>query len=403
MRAPWQDAPIASSSFMRCVVSIENESLLETNGGPTTAGTDPLTPAKKVRLHVYLRALASLKGSDLHLKVDVVPRVRIGGELKLLKTAPLSDAEMEALVREILDDEQWAAFHAHGSLDLAYAMNKIERFRVNIFRQRGSISLAARRINPKVPSYADLRLPEVFSKIAAHEQGLVILAGITGSGKSTTIAAMIEQINDSRAAHIVTIEDPIEFSYIDKKSYINQREVGLDVDTYEAALRSLMREDPDVILIGEMRDRLTFQAAIQAAETGHLVFSTLHASSAGGAITRILELFPKDMHTNIRQALAANLKAVVFQKLVQAIDPNVKRVPCVEVMLSSPSVRKYILEERENELVTVIRSEKGTGMIDFNDMLCDLVNSQVITSKEAYLTSPNADELKMRIKGIKTS
>ena len=165
----------------------------------------------------------------------------------------------------------------------------------------------------------------------------------------------------------------------------------------------MMREDPDVILIGEMRDRLTFQAAVQAAETGHLVFSTIHASSAPGAITRMLELFPKEMHANIRQALASNLVAISFQKLVPSLDPKVKRVPVVEVMLNSPAVKKYILEEREFELTSVIRNERGTGMIDFNDMLADLVGKEIISSKEALLASPNADELRMRMKGIRTS
>jgi len=179
--------------------------------------------------------------------------------------------------------------------------------------------------------------------------------------------------------------------------------VGLDVENYESAIRSLMREDPDVILIGEMRDRLTFEAAIQAAETGHLVFATIHAGSAPGSITRILELFPPDRHPQIRQALVANLKAVVFQKLVPSIKPGVERVPCVEIMLASPSVRKFIEEARESELTSVIRGEKGTGMIDFNDMLVDLVMSETISSKDAYATSPNADELRMRMRGIRTN
>ena len=247
-----------------------------------------------------------------------MPRVRVGGDLKTLKIEPLTPAEVDEMVEEMLSVEQLKDFHELGQMDLAYAMTKTERFRVNIFRQRGTTSLVARRINPKVPNYTDLRLPEVFSKIAEKEQGMIILCGITGSGKSTTIAAMLEQINDSKNVHIVTIEDPIEFSYTDKKAFINQREIGLDCDTYENGIRSMMREDPDVILIGEMRDRMTFQAAIQAAETGHLVFSTIHASSAPGTLTRILELFPKDQHMGIRQTLAANLVAIVYQKLVPA-------------------------------------------------------------------------------------
>ncbi len=362
---------------------------------------DVATP-KKRRIDTFFKTVAAVNGSDIHIKSDAIPRIRVGGELKSLKTESLTPGEVDAMVEEILLPDQLKDYREHGTLDLAYAMNKTERFRVNIFRQRGTTSIVARRINPRVPNYTELRLPDIFSKIAEREQGLIVMAGITGSGKSTTIAAMLEQINDSKSVHIVTIEDPIEFSYTDKKAFINQREIGLDCDTYEHGIRAMMREDPDVILIGEMRDRMSFQASVQAAETGHLVFSTIHASSAPGAITRLLELFPKDQHANMRQALAANLVAIAFQKLVPALDPKVKRVPVVEVMLNSPAVKKYILEERENELGSVIRNERGTGMIDFNDMLADLVGKEIISPKEAAAASPNAEELRMRMRGIKT-
>jgi len=355
-----------------------------------------------LRIDRFFKTVAALGASDLHVKSDMVPRVRIGGVLKTLQTDPLSAEEVDQMAFEMMNEEQRQKFHDNGTLDLAYAMNKVERFRVNVFRQRGTTSIVARRINPKIPNYEELRLPKVLGRIADHEQGMILLCGITGSGKSTTIAAMLEQINQTRGVHVVTIEDPIEYTYVDKKAHINQREIGLDVVDFESGIRSMLREDPDVLLIGEMRDRLTFQAAMQAAETGHLVFSTIHASSASGAITRILELFPKDQHMNIRQVLAANIVAIIYQKLVPALDPKVKRVPAVEVMLNSPSVRKYILEERESELTSVIRNERGTGMIDFNDMLAELVTSEVISSKEALASSPNADELRMRMKGIKT-
>ncbi len=367
---------------------------------------DAVEPQKRTsipKLHKYFEVVTKVEGSDLHIKADVLPRVRKSGRLMPTTGSPLTNAEIEAMVKEILTEEQWHDFTHRGSLDIAYAVTPSERFRVNIFRQRGMVSLAARRINPKIPNFAQLHLPEVFEKIADNEQGLVMLAGITGSGKSTTIAAMLQQINERRSCHVITIEDPIEYTYMDQKAFINQREIGLDVESFELAIRYMMREDPDVILIGEMRDRLTFQAAVQATETGHMVFSTIHAASAPGAITRILELFPPDMHTNMRQAIANNMKAIIFQRLVPAIDPAIGRVPVVEVMLNSPSVRKYILEGRENELTQVIRSERGAGMIDFNDMLCDLVSSETITHKEAYIASPNADELRMRMKGIKTS
>ena len=358
---------------------------------------------KKRRIDPFFRTVSAVRGSDIHLKADAVPRVRVAGELRPLKTDPLSPADVEAMMEEMLNSEQLFEFKQHGTIDIAYALTKTERFRVNIYRQRGQVSIAARRINPVIPSFSELNIPDIFSQIAEKEQGFILIAGITGSGKSTTIAAMLEQINTTKNVHILTIEDPIEYTYVDKKAIIDQREIGLDCDTFEHGIRSMVREDPDVILIGEMRDRFTFQAAMQAAETGHLVFSTIHASSAAGAITRLLELFPKDQHMNIRHAIAANMVAISFQKLLPSLAPDLKRVPVVEVMLNSPVVRKYIVEERENELSTVIRGEKGTGMIDFNDNLADLVSKEIVSMKEALLASPNSEELRMRMRGIKTT
>jgi twitching motility protein PilT len=358
---------------------------------------------KKRRIDVFFRTVASVLGSDIHIKADAVPRVRVAGELKALNTGPIPPEEVDAIVEEMLTSEQMFEFKQHGTVDLAYALTKTERFRVNVYRQRGQTSLAARRINPQIPTFEELNLPDIFSKIADREHGLILVAGITGSGKSTTIAAMLEQINQQKNVHILTIEDPIEYSFVDQKSQIDQREIGLDCDTFEHGIRSMVREDPDVILIGEMRDRFTFLAAMQAAETGHLVFSTIHASSCAGAITRVLELFPKDQHANIRQALAANLQAIAYQKLLPALDPAVKRVPAAEVMLNSTVVRKYIVEEREVDLGTVIRNERGSGMIEFNDNLAELVTAEIVSPREAMLASPNPEELRMRLRGITTS
>jgi twitching motility protein PilT len=363
----------------------------------------PASEPKKRRIDQYFRTVAAVRGSDIHIKSDAIPRVRVAGELRSLKVDPIPPEVVDEIVEEILNSEQMFEFKQHGTIDLAYALTKTERFRVNIYRQRGQTSLAARRINPEIPNFEQLNLPPIFSKIAEREQGLILMAGITGSGKSTTLAAMLEQINQTKNVHILTIEDPIEYTYVDKKAQIDQREIGLDCDTFERGIRSMVREDPDVILIGEMRDRFTFQAAMQAAETGHLVFSTIHASSAAGAVTRVLELFPKDQHANIRQALAANIQAIAFQKLLPALNPAVRRVPAVEVMLSSPVVKKYIIEEREVDLPSVIRNEKGTGMIEFNDMLAELVLAEIVSTKEALLASPNPEELRMRMRGIKTS
>ncbi len=388
----------AAESWLRRMVERTRMTSVETPAATAGVGGVKTTP----RIHKYMDGVSKVEGSDLHIKADVVPRIRKGGKLMMTTGMPLTNDDIEAMIREILTPEQLAMFMQRGSLDVAHAVTPTERFRLNIFRQRGMISIAARRINPKIPNFSQLHLPPIFEKIAENEQGMVLLAGITGSGKSTTIAAMLEQVNTRRACHIVTVEDPIEYLYVDKKAYINQREVGVDVESYDSAIRYLMREDPDVILIGEMRDRNTFQAGVQATETGHMVYSTIHASSALGAITRILELFPPDMHTNMRQALASNIKAIIYQKLVVSIKPGLERVPVVEVLLSSPAMRKYIVEGRENELGQVIRSEKAAGMIDFNDKLAELVEQEIISHKEAQLASPNAEELKMRMKGIKT-
>src|SRR5262249_39951965 len=217
-------------------------------------------------------------------------------------------------------------------------------FRVNLFRQRGKLSLVARRVNTRVPTFDKLGLPPSIEKLCHHDQGMIILAGITGSGKSTTIASMLDYINERERVHILTIEDPIEYTFVDKKAVINQREVGIDVSDWNIALKHAVREDPDIILVGEMRDKDTFEAGISAAETGHLVFGTIHASSSASTLSRILDLFPPDMHNAIRQALAFNLKAVICQKLLPSIKPGIQRVPTNEIMILNPTVRELIIK-----------------------------------------------------------
>ena len=226
-------------------------------------------------------------GSDLHLKAGSKPHMRVAGVIRPTSGEPLSNNDILKLVFEIMDEEQRRQFREKGAMDFAHQVGEEDRFRVNVFRQRGQTSLAARRVPLEILNYEQLHLPPILREIASLQQGLILVSGITGSGKSTTIAAMIEQVNQSRAAHIVTIEDPIEFLFVDKKALINQREIGLDVDGFHDALKYLMREDPDVVLIGEMRDEETFSAALQAAESGHLVFGTVHASGTASTITRV--------------------------------------------------------------------------------------------------------------------
>ncbi len=347
--------------------------------------------------------MVDMGASDLHFKANATPRVRLQGGLKALKGDPLPNEKVEKLLFEIMNVEQLERYAKKGSTDFSFQLDENNRFRINIFRQRGLTSMAARHIPRNIPSFEQLHLPPSLTEISQLHQGLILVAGITGSGKSTTIAAMIEQINQTRTAHIVTLEDPIEFMFEDKKSFVNQREIGLDVEDFADALKYLMREDPDVVLIGEMRDQETFEAALHAAESGHLVFGTVHASNAPSTITRMLELFPVEARSLARTSLVFNLQAVVVLKLLKCIHPDIPRIPAAEIMIANAPVRKMIAEKRENELLGVIRGSYQEGMQDFTEALRDLVDKELISTQTAYDAAPNPDELKMKLKGISVS
>lgn len=354
------------------------------------------------RLEQYFKAMTKAGASDLHFKANQPPHIRIKSVLRATKTDPLDGDEVNALALELLTEKQRKHFEEIGSIDVAHEVLDGDRYRINIFRQRGETSIAVRRVVRTIPSFDSLHLPPVMAKLAEEPDGLVLLSGATGSGKSTTIAAMIEHINTTRACHIVTVEDPIEYIYQDKKSLINQREIGIDVPNFEAALKYLMREDPDVVLVGEMRDRETFQAALQASETGHLVFGTVHASSAAQTVGRVLDLFPSEDRDLVRQSLSFNLRSIICQKLLPSISPNVSRVPAVEILISNPSVRQLLQEKRDPELNDVIRSNERDGMQSFTKSLLNLIETEMLDPREAYEVAPNVDELKMMMKGIST-
>jgi twitching motility protein PilT len=301
-----------------------------------------------------------------------------------------------------MDAKQRAAFEEIGSVDVAYEVPGGDRYRVNIYRQRGNIALAIRRVTREIPDFQKLHLPPAIGQIAEQNQGLVLLAGATGSGKSTTIASMLQHINRTRRCHIVCIEDPIEYLFEDDKALFSQREIGIDVANFDLALKYLMREDPDIVLIGELRDRDTFQAALQAAETGHLVFGTVHASDAPGTIARVLHLFPSDVRNAYRQTLAANLRAIICQKLIPSIREDVDRVPAVEILRAIPTVRQLITEDRDSDLSEVIRSNEKDGMQSFTRSLLNLIESNLIDPRIAYEVAPKVEELKMLMKGIST-
>jgi len=355
------------------------------------------------QLEKYFRAMMKAGASDLHFKADTPPHIRVNTLIRPTRSEPLSGAEIAAMAQEIMTPAQREYFAHHGSLDLAHELPGADRFRINIYRQRGAVSVAVRRVTRNIPDFDALHLPPAVKSIAEEHNGLVLLSGPTGSGKSTTIAAMIEHINRTRPCHIVTIEDPIEYLYDDKKALINQREIGIDVENFESALKYLMREDPDVVLIGEMRDRETFQAALQASETGHLVFGTVHASTAAQTIGRVLDLFDPGSRDLVRQSLAFNLRAILCQKLLPAIREGVDRVPAVEILRSTPSVRQLLEERRDAELSDLIRASERDGMQSFTTSLLQLIESDFVDPKVAYEAAPNVDELKMLLKGISAS
>lgn len=355
------------------------------------------SPLKK-----FFEASVRFQASDVLAKPNAPVRLRLRGALKNIDATPFTPQEFENIVKHFLTPEQLDFFNHYGSIDLSYAMDEDNRFRVNVFRTSGQVAIAARRVSSQILNYEQLYLPACFKTIAEEKQGLVLLAGVTGSGKSTTIASMLQQINQTRPCHIVTIEDPIEYIFKDAKAVVNQREVGIDVPDFTVALRALVRENPDVVLIGEMRDKETFQAALQAAETGHLVFGTIHASSATQVFNRIYNLFTPDEREHIRTMFAYTMKAVIYQKLLETLVAEIHRVPAVELLLNTSVVANYILEAREHELGDVIRTSQEAGMIDFNQSLVELVNKEYIHPRVALSASHNPDELKMRMKGIRT-
>jgi twitching motility protein PilT len=358
---------------------------------------------KEYELDKLYRALVKLEGSDLHLKVDRPPFVRIKGKLRSLERGPIDDEEMTRLILPTMDERNRKILNDTGGADFSHQceVDGVSwRFRVNVLQQMGHLGLVARRINNFIPDLEKLHIPSSLYELCKFDQGMVLLAGVTGSGKSTTIGSMLNWINRHYQKHILTLEDPIEFLFTDDKCLINQREIGQDVVDFSIGMKHAVREDPDIMLVGEMRDRETFETAIHAAETGHLVFGTIHASSAPSTIGRILDLFPSAMHKAIRSALAFNMKGIVAQKLLPSCMPGVSRVPTIEVMIFNATVRKLILEEKDSKLSDAIRIGVLEGMQDFTMSLKDLVQMKKIDRATAFEVAPNVESLKMALKGI---
>ena len=348
-----------------------------------------------------LRQMPRLKASDLHLRVGVPPVYRIHGELKRVKTDPVTQQDMEELLHQMLTSSQRERFDREFELDFALQLKTGERFRVNLFHQRETFAAAFRLINTQIPSFEELNLPKVIKKISENRRGLVLVTGVTGSGKSTTLAAMIDYINRTRAENIITIEDPIEYLHTSKKSIIAQREIGIDTQSFAEALRRAMRQDPDVILVGEIRDAETMQIALQAADTGHLVLSTLHTLDALQTIYRILSFFPPYQHQEVRLVLASVLKAIISQRLIPRSDKP-GRVPAVEVLIGTAAVRECIVTPEKTASVKDLIAE-GTvqyGMQTLDQSLFYFYKRGIISLETALTYATNPDDFKLRVAGI---
>ena len=348
----------------------------------------------------WLETCIKFEASDLIVKTGQSPRLRVRGELKSMQVDPLSLELMFQVAKDIIDENQFDYFRNRGSIDFAYDFDDRRRFRVNLFVARGKPAIAARLITSDIMKFEDLYLPDILGEVSMAAQGLILFSGVTGSGKSTSIASMLQFVNERKRVHIVTIEDPIEYIFNDDKATINQREIGIDCLNFNDALRALVRENPDVVLVGEMRDYETFEAAIRAAETGHLVFGTIHASSAWQTFGRIYDLFPENEREQLRKLLAYNLRAIIYQKLLPTLHKNIGRIPALEILLNTPAVQKYILEAREGELLQIIKQSHEEGMVDFTTSLVRLVEEEYIHQDVALGATPKPEELKMRLKGI---
>jgi twitching motility protein PilT len=329
----------------------------------------------------FLTKMVQVGGSDAHLKVGKPPGVRICGQIHPQGDEPLSPEHTAAIARALLSEEQWAKFETCGDFDLSYSIAGVARFRVNVMRQRGTISLVLRYIPERIPTFEDLGLPDICKTFATKPRGLVLVTGPTGSGKSTTLAAMIDMINSTQPGHILTMEDPVEFLHRDKMCYINQREIGSDTANFNEALRRALRQDPNVILIGEMRDLETISLAVTAAETGHLVLATLHTTSAMKTIDRVVNVFPPEQQTQIRMQLAGTLQGIVSQSLIPKIGGG--RIAALEILVAIESVRAIIRENKMVQLVTSMQTGKKHGMQMLEDHLNILVASKQISYEDA--------------------
>jgi len=343
--------------------------------------------------------------SDLHLKVGSFPILRINGELAPLSTEKrLSQEDTLKIAFAVMSPGQREIFKKRNDIDLAYSVPGLGRFRCNIFIQRGTVGLVFRVIPMRIPTVEELLLPDIIKKIAMESRGLILVTGTTGSGKSTTLAAMIDHINMSKTDHIMTIEDPIEYLHRDKRSIVNQREIGSDTESFSKAMRAAMRQDPDVILVGEMRDFETIQTALTAAETGHLVLSTLHTSDAAETVNRIISVFPPYQHKQVRIQLSSVLKGIISMRLVPRTDGK-GRVPAVEVLIATATIKDCILDADKTKSINdaIAQGTLHYGMQTFDQSLFNLFKSGLISYEEALRRATNPDDFALKVKGIQST
>lgn len=345
-----------------------------------------------MNIHDIMDQLITTNGSDIHIIVGTPPMVRIHGELSPVEGTPsLNEEQAESLIFPIMTQEQKDFVTVNKELDFGYQFKDKGRFRVNVYHAQGTIAAAMRLIPTEIKTIEELQLPPILHEFTRFNQGLVLLTGPTGEGKSTTLSAMIDEINSTRSEHIITIEDPVEFLYKPKKSIISQREVNHDTHSWNVALKSVLREDPDVVLIGEMRDYETIAAAITIAETGHLVFATLHTSSASQTIDRIIDVFPAHQQSQVRQQLASTIKAVVAQRLLPGVGGG--RVPALEILVATPAMSNLIREQKTHQIDSVIQTSADKGMVLFETYLQQLVQRGAITKEVALNNAFRPDDM----------
>ncbi|MFH1853372.1 MAG: PilT/PilU family type 4a pilus ATPase [Candidatus Neomarinimicrobiota bacterium] len=344
-----------------------------------------------------LKMMVDKDATDLYITVGSPPMYRIGKEIYPISSTKLTPALTEKIALSFLDEKQAREFHEQREIDIAYSVPGVGRVRINVYRQRGSVGLVLRHIKSEIRTLKELRMPPIIEKLCDTPRGLILVTGATGSGKSTTLAAMIDHINSHHTGHIVTIEDPMEFLHYHKKCIVTQREVGMDTDSYQRALRSALRQTPDVLLIGEIRDQETMKAALTFAETGHLVFSTLHSVNSNQTLERVMNFFPTDNHPMIRQHLSLNLKSILSQRLVQRADGK-GMVAAMEVLINTSRISDLIHKGEIDTIKTTIAASRQSGLQTFDQHLFDLYQEGVIKLEDALTAADSANDLKLRIK-----